>query len=362
VPELNSSTIIKRKNVMKNILNLSKKELEEYCTANGFKKYGAEQIMRWIYQNRIFDFSIMSDVSKDLREKLDKDFYVKLSGIIDVKYENDGNGYSKKYLINFENGDIVESISIAHKNRRTLCVSSQVGCRMGCVYCETAGMGFSRNLTSGEIISQLLSVENYENDKITNIVFMGMGEPLDNIVEVEKALEIMSNGKFIGIAPRKITVSTCGLINVLEGFDINDYKYKIAISLNAADNETRSMLMPVNKKFPIEKITELVNFKKPSLHNKITLEYVLIKDLNDQIEDAKRIIKLFSPSKVKVNLIPLNKAENSVYLKNFERPDNFTVDKFKTKLSNAGFTVTIRFSKGGSINGGCGQLKAQTKR
>ncbi|MHB1703542.1 MAG: 23S rRNA (adenine(2503)-C(2))-methyltransferase RlmN [bacterium] len=345
---------------MKNILNLSKKELEEYCAVNGFKKYGAEQIMRWIYQNRIFDFSVMSDISKDLRKKIDEDFYVKLPDIIDVRYEKDEDGYSKKYLIKFENGDTVESVSIAHKNRKTLCVSSQVGCRMGCVYCETAGMGFSRNLTSGEIISQLLTVENYENDKITNIVFMGMGEPLDNIAEVEKALEIMSNDKFVGIAPRKITVSTCGLINALGGFDINGYKYKLAISLNAADNETRSMLMPVNKKFPIEKIAELINLKKPSLHNKITLEYVLIKGLNDRIEDAKRIIKLFSPSKVKINLITLNKAEDSVYLKNFERPDDFATDKFKIKLSKAGFTVTVRFSKGGSINGGCGQLKAQT--
>ncbi len=344
---------------MKNILNLSKKELEEYCTANGFKKYGAEQIMRWIYQSRIFDFSVMSDISKDLRRKLDEDFYVKLPEIIDVKYEKDGDGYSKKYLIKFENGDIAESVSIAHKNRKTLCVSSQVGCRMGCVYCETAGMGFSRNLTSGEIISQLLTVENDNSDKITNMVFMGMGEPLDNIAEVEKALEILSNDKFIGIAQRKITVSTCGLINVLENFDINAYKYKLAISLNAADSETRSFLMPVNKKFPLEKIADMVNLKKPSLHNKITLEYVLIKDLNDRIEDAKRLIKLFSPSKVKINLIPLNKDENSVYLKNFERPDDFTIDKFKTKLSNAGFIVTVRFSKGGSINGGCGQLKAQ---
>ena len=344
----------------KNILNLSKKELEEYCTANGFKKYGAEQILRWVYQSRAFDFSIMSDISKNLRVKLDEDFCVKLSEIIDVKYENDENGYSKKYLIKFENGDIVESVSIAHKNRITLCVSSQVGCRMGCVYCETAGMGFSRNLTSGEIISQLLTVENDNSDKITNIVFMGMGEPLDNINEVEKALEILSNDKLIGIAPRRITVSTCGLINVLKESDINLYKYKLAISLNASDNETRNMLMPVNKKFPLEKIAELVNLKKPSLHNKITIEYVLIKGLNDRIEDAKRMIKLFSPSKIKINLIPLNKDENSVYLKNFERPDDSTIDKFKTKLSNAGFTVTVRFSKGGSINGGCGQLKAQT--
>ncbi len=347
-------------NIKKNILDASQKELEQYCVGNGFKKYGAEQVMRWIYSGRIFDFSAMSDISKQLREKLDDDFYVVFPKIIDTKYENDDNGNSKKYLIKLEDGGIIESVLLTHKNRKTLCVSSQIGCRMGCVYCETSGMGFFRNLTSGEIISQLFTVENDTGERITNIVFMGMGEPLDNIDEVGKSLDIISNDKFIGIAPRKITISTCGLLNILGHFDINDYKYKLAISLNASDNKTRNMLMPVNKRFPIEKIIELINLKKPSLHNKITIEYVLIKGVNDAAEDAKRIINMFSPAKVKFNLIPLNKAENSIYLKRYEKSEDTAAYNFKLKLLKAGFTVTVRFSKAGSINGGCGQLKAQT--
>jgi len=341
------------------IFDKSQKELEEYCIAKGFKKHNAEQIMRWIYSRRLFDFTKMTDIPKPLRENLAGDFNVSLSEIIDTRYETDDEGGSKKYLIKFQDGETAESVLINYRKRKTLCLSSQIGCKMGCVYCETSGLGFKRNLTSGEIISQILTVENDTGDTITNIVFMGMGEPLDNIEEVEKSLDIISDDKFIGIAPRKITVSTCGLLNVLSRLNFNEYRYKIAVSLNASDNMTRNMLMPVNKKFPIEKLAALINSKKPSVHNKTTIEYVLIKGINDSIENAVKLIKLFSPAKVKFNLIPLNKEQNSLYLKNFERPDDAAVDNFKSKLAKAGFTVTVRFSKALSINGGCGQLKAK---
>ncbi len=342
------------------IFDKSQKELEEYCIEKGFKKYNAEQIMRWIYYCRLFDFSKMTDIPKPLRKNLTDNFNAVLSEIVDTQYETDAGGGSKKYLIKFRDGGIIESVLINYRNRKTLCLSSQIGCRMGCAYCETSGLGFTRNLTSGEIISQILTVENDTGIGITNIVFMGMGEPLDNIEEVEKSLDIISNDKFIGIAPRKITVSTCGMLNVLSGLNFNEYRYKIAVSLNASDNITRSMLMPINKKFPIENLSALINGKKPSVHNKTTIEYVLIKGINDGIENAKKLIKMFSPAKVKFNLIPLNKEQNSIYLKNFERPDDAEVDNFKSKLAKAGFTVTVRFSKASSINGGCGQLKAKT--
>ncbi|MHB8904435.1 MAG: radical SAM protein [Patescibacteria group bacterium] len=232
------------------IFDKSQKELEEYCALNGFKKYNAEQIMRWIYFCRILDFSKMTDIPKPLRENLADNFNADLPNIIDKQHEIDTGGSSKKYLIKFPDGGIIESVLINYKNRKTLCLSSQIGCRMGCVYCETSGLGFTRHLTSGEIISQILTVENDMNAGITNIVFMGMGEPLDNIEEVEKSLNIISKDKFIGIAPRKITVSTCGMLNVLKDLNFNEFKYKIAVSLNASDNITRSMLMPINKKFP----------------------------------------------------------------------------------------------------------------
>ncbi len=342
------------------ILNKSQKELEEFCVANGFKKFGAEQVMRWIYSEKISDFSKMSNISKSLREKLDSNFHSELSKIINIHNESDSGGDSKKYLIKLADEEIIESVLISYKNRKTLCVSSQIGCKMGCVYCETSGLGFIRNLTSGEIISQVLIVENDIKDKITNIVFMGMGEPLDNVLEVEKSLDIISNANFLSVAPRKITVSTCGLLNGLAG--IEKYKYKIAISLNAADNVTRSAIMPVNKKFPIEDITAFINKRIPAGHNKITIEYVLIKGLNDSVESAKKLARMFSPAKVKFNLIPLNKEKSSVYLRNFERPGDNVLDNFKSKLIKAGFIVTVRFSKAQSINGGCGQLRAEKIR
>ncbi len=343
------------------IFDKSIERLEEYCVENGFKKYGAGQIMRWIYSNRVFDFSKMSDIPKTLRENLAKKFHAELPEITDTQYETDEGGSSKKYLLKLSDGNYIESVLINYKNRRTLCVSSQIGCKMGCVYCETSNLGFIRNLTAGEIISQLLTVENDNSEKITNVVFMGMGEPLDNFKAAEESLKIISDDKLIGIAPRKITISTCGLLNVLKNLEMNGYKYKIAISLNASDNFTRNMLMPVNKKFPIEKLAAFINGRKSSAHNKTTIEYVLIKGVNDRIENAKKMIGMFSPSNVKFNLIPLNKDENSLFLKNFERPDEETLNNFKLKLSKAGFTVTVRFSKGGSINGGCGQLRAKTR-
>lgn len=340
------------------LFDKSQQELEKFCVLKGFKKYNAHQVMRWVYFYQIFDFTKMTDIPKPLRDELLNNFHTNLPEVVNTIYEEDINGYSKKYLIRLADGMAIESVLINYNNRKTLCVSSQIGCKMGCAFCETAGLGAGRNLSSGEIISQILLISEDIKEKITNVVFMGMGEPLDNIVEVEKSLNIMSDNKFLAIAPRKITVSTCGLLDKLN--DIEKFKCKIAISLNASDESTRNRLMPVNKKFPLKNIVNLINSKKPSVHNKITLEYVLIKGINDNISNAKELIKMFSPSKVKFNLIPLNKGKNSIFLKNFERPGDDAIEGFKVKLLKAGFTVTTRFSKAQSINGGCGQLTAKT--
>lgn len=340
------------------LFDKSQQELEEFCVLNGFKKYNAHQVMRWIYFHQTLDFFRMTDIPKSLMEKLTDNFDACLPEILDATYEEDANGNSKKYLIRLDDDKTIESVFINYGSRKTLCVSSQIGCKMGCVFCETAGLGFSRNLSSGEILSQILLIRKDVKEKITNVVFMGMGEPLDNIAEVEKSLNIMSDNNFLAIAPRKITISTCGLLDKL--MDAEKFKYKIAISLNASDDITRNRLMPVNKKFPLKDIVDLIRHKKPSVHNKITLEYVLIKGVNDSILNAKELIKMFSPSRVKFNLIPLNKGENSIFLKNLERPDDGVINDFKIKLLKAGFTVTTRFSKARSINGGCGQLTAKT--
>ena len=341
------------------IFDLSLKELEDFSVNSGGKKFNAKQIMKWIYNDSIYDFNKMTDISKAFREKLIGSMDTALPEIMDSSLEYDSNGRSIKYLLRLKDGEAVESVFMDRGKRKTLCVSSQVGCKMQCVFCTTGNFGFKRNLTSGEILAQLLVVKNKTGDKISNVVFMGMGEPLDNFGEVKKALDIISDVNFIGIAPRRITISTCGIMNRLsEILNGSKYRYKIAISLNAVTNSLRDQLMPVNKKFPIESIVETVNRTKPSIHNKITIEYILIKDINDHTEDAKGLIKLFSPRTVKFNIIPFNMSEIDPDI-NYERSDDKTANEFKNKLIKAGFTVTLRHSRAQSINGGCGQLKSK---
>lgn len=330
-------------------------ELEYFIIKYGQKKYNAHQIMRWLYSEAVYDFNKMTNIPKALREILNKSFNASLPEIINSSLEYDENRRSMKYLIKLRDGQTIESVFIDYGKRKTICVSSQIGCKMNCTFCTTGGFGFKRNLTSGEIITQLLAIENATKNKITNVVFMGMGEPLDNFEEVKKSVKIIMDSNFISIAPRKITISTCGILDKLS--EIRNLKCKIAISLNASNNLIRDDLMPINKKFNVENIAKVVNNTKPSLHNKITIEYVLIKDINDKIEDAKQLIKLFSPKVTKFNIIPYNSQENLLSLKKYERSDEKTCGDFKNKLLKAGFTVTTRHSKAQGINGGCGQLK-----
>ncbi|RZD15661.1 MAG: 23S rRNA (adenine(2503)-C(2))-methyltransferase RlmN [Candidatus Acididesulfobacter guangdongensis] len=349
------------------IFCLSLEELEAFCIKNSAKKFNAFQIMKWIYSAKVYDFNNMTNISKTLRASLDYHFNFTMPEITANFREDaaDGN-YSIKYLIKLNDGSAIESVFIDYGKRKTLCVSSQAGCKMLCDFCSTGNSGFQRNLTSGEIISQILLIENECKTKITNIVFMGMGEPLDNLSEVKKALEIISDPNFIGVARRKITISTCGIIDKL--IEIKDLKYKIAISLNASNNYSRSQIMPINKKYPIEDIAKFISSGKYFGHNKITLEYVLLKDFNDSINNAKELIKLFFPQNVKFNLIPFNKfdIENTDLAKtscgtptknNYERTSETAYNNFQDKLMKAGFIVTIRHSKAQSIYGGCGQLK-----
>lgn len=341
-------------------------ELEIFCIFKGFKKFNASQVMRWIYFNKVYDFSRMTDVPKNLRIELSQSFKTEFPDIIKINREEDHNGRSEKYLLKLKDGEEIESVLLSYDKRKTLCISSQVGCKMGCIFCETGYSGFTRNLTSGEILSQILLIGEQSGENISNAVFMGMGEPLDNMDSLNKSISIMTAPAMMSIAPRKITISTCGLTDKFGS--IENKKCKIAVSLNASDNKTRSMLMPVNKKYPLEDIIALTGKTKPSIHNKITMEYVLIKGINDGIKDASRLGKMFSPSRVKFNLIPLNernsadRKENDSPLSGMKKPEDGVINAFKEKLIKYGFTVTVRFSKGRGINGGCGQLKAAVKR
>jgi len=317
----------------------------------GEPRFRAVQLFKWIYQKGVDDFSRMTDISKLSQLKFDATFSTTSVTIERSETAKDG---TTKYLFHLSDGRAVEGVLIPDFPRLTLCVSTQVGCKMGCTFCKTSRMGWIRNLRAGEIVDQVCQVQTHisRKYKITNIVFMGMGEPLDNLNNTLKAVEILGYPEGFQFSHRRLTVSTCGLVDKLTGLGNWTKRFRLAISLNAADNETRSRLMPVNLKFPIEEL--LAACRAISLRNRerITFEYILLKGVNDQVSDAKALVALLSPLKAKINLIPFNETEGIP----FECPDEATILRFQKVLLDAHLTAIIRASRGDEISAACGQL------
>jgi len=333
---------------MNNFYNLTLKELETMIGALGKEKYRSRQLFKWIYNKGILDFDEMSDIPKSLRVIFKDMFDLRLLEIKDVLISTDG---TIKFGFLGEDGNLIESVLIPEKDRNTLCVSSQIGCRMGCRFCVTGKIGFIRNLNVSEIIGQFTGVKHYlDQNKITNIVFMGMGEPFDNLENFTHALEIMKDPAGLDFSHRKITVSSVGLIGGLKTMEPKTAG--IAISLNAADDKTRSYLMPINRLYPIREIVDYVKKFEGGNRNRITFEYILIKDVNDSPESAKLLSEVLYGIKCKINLIPYNE---SPYV-DFKTPTQKTIDQFHAYLLDRNFTVIIRESRGRDIGGACGQL------
>jgi 23S rRNA (adenine2503-C2)-methyltransferase len=342
---------------LKDIKELSKDELAAWLSLRGVKTYRADQIAKWIYIRQADRFSEMTDLSKDLRDLMSKHFTIDRLLIQDVQTSVDG---SKKFLFELSDNNRIESVLIPEKNHYTLCVSSQVGCAQGCRFCCTAGGGFTRNLTRGEIIAQvrdLIQIVDSLPDslpRLTNLVFMGMGEPLANYDNLIGALEtIVQADSGLGISSRRVTVSTVGLASRIASLGL-DSSVNLAISLNAADNETRSRLMPVNRKYPLEKLIRACEAFPLKRRRRITFEYVLIKDVNDSRSDALRLAELLKPVRAKINLIPFNEFDGS----RMKRPEEPDILKFQKVLTDRHYTAIIRKSKGADISAACGQLKA----
>ena len=331
-----------------NILDFTLSQLQSWIVSSGFPRYNAEIIFKWLYNKRVYDFDRMTDLSKKLRQILKDQFLIQFPRVLDVKEGPDG---TKKYLYELADGEKVESVFIPEEDRITLCLSTQVGCRMGCAFCVTALSGLRRNLTPGEIVAQvLIMTEGYRGR--TNIVLMGMGEPLDNFQNTVAALDIIVNG--IGISPRRITVSTVGLLDRLKQLFNLPFQPKIAISLNATTEEVRSELMPVNRKYPVKAIVETLKELPVRKRDRITIEYVLIKGINSAPEDAERLARLLKGLRVKINLIPYNE---SPYLP-YKRPSEESIEKFAEILRKHHYSVFIRKSRGNEIQAACGQLRA----
>lgn len=340
-----------------NLKSLSKTELVQFIERMGQKPYRAKQIIIWLYKRLATSFDEMTDLSKKFREDIKKKAYISNLTLLQKQVSIDG---TIKFLFELKDGESIESVLIPNTKGEasyTICISSQVGCAMKCLFCRTGGLGLKRNLSSYEIVDQILSSKQLiENGEITNIVFMGLGEPLNNFKEVRDAL-IKITG-LIGYSKNKITVSTSGIVPGIkrladEGPDIN-----LAISLNASTDESRTRIMPINKKYPLKKLMEACREFPLAPRRRITFEYVLIGGINDTTEDAKRVAELLKGMRSKVNLIPFNPVGSSTGLK---KPSEGRVLKFQDIINNAGITTMIRKSKGTDISAACGQLKAGYK-
>ena len=325
-------------------------EMEDWAVGQGLEAYRGRQIRRWLFQRLAGSFEEMTDLAKSLRALLKEKATISVLRNVKTLVSKDG---TMKYLFRLPPGHFIESVLIPERDHFTLCISSQVGCAMGCRFCLTATQGLKRNLKPSEIIDQVIQVKRSMTapDRLTNIVLMGMGEPLDNYEAVVKTIGNLTSGDGMDFSHRKITLSTCGLVPQMNKMG-QDITVNIAISLNAADDETRSFLMPVNRRYPLKSLLSACkHFPLPN-RRMITFEYVLIKNVNDSDQDALKLVKLLSGQRAKINLIPLNPHPGS----SMSPPSMERILHFQEILLGNHFTAIIRKSKGKDILAACGQL------
>jgi len=334
----------------RNIKSFTLDELKNEMIALGEKGFRGEQIFKWIHQENVQSFEEMTNISKDFREVLEEKYTINNFKIIKKLESKDG---TKKYLFDILDGNAIESVLMEYKFGYSICVSSQVGCKMGCKFCASTGIPFSRSLEAGEIVEQILAVQREENVRISNIVFMGIGEPLDNYDNVIKAISIINNPKGLNIGTRHISISTSGLVPNIYRLAKENIQCTLSVSLHSSNNEKRSEMMPVNKMYPIEELITACKEYIKITNKRISFEYALAKDNNDNLGDAKELVKLLKGMLCHVNLIPINKIENGKYTKS----TNDNIIKFRDYLNDNGIVATIRRELGSDIDAACGQLR-----
>jgi len=335
---------------MKNIKDYNLDELKEEFLKLGEKAYRAEQVFKWIYVDGVSSFDEMTNLSKELREKLKQEFSMHNFEILKKQESSDG---TRKYLFDILDGNAIETVLMEYHHGKSICVSTQVGCKMGCKFCASTGIKFIRDLTAGEIVEQILAVQKDVNDKISNVVFMGIGEPLDNFENVVSAIAILNNQKGLNIGARHISISTSGIVPKIYELADKNLQCTLSISLHATNNDKRSEMMPVNKKYNIEELIKACRYYIDKTNRRISFEYALAKDSNDNLEDAERLVKLLKGMLCHVNLIPINKIENGKYTKS----TNENIIKFRDYLNSKGIVATIRRELGSDIDAACGQLR-----
>lgn len=337
---------------MRDIKELSLKELEDKLLSWGSPKYHARGIFNWIYQKGVYEFSRMSNLPAALRASLAVEFSILKLALADRQESSDG---TTKFLLELEDKSLVEAVNIPAARRITGCISSQAGCKFGCHFCASALKGFKRNLTKAEILDEVLYLKNnVKSGQLTHIVFMGTGEPLDNYENVLGAIRVINSPLAFNIGARRITISTCGIIPAIEKLALENLQVELSISLHGADNQTRSQLMPINKIYPLESLIRCCHEYTAKTNRQITFEYILIKDFNADLAAAQKLVELLKDLRLaKVNLIPANSVPE---LKISPAPDKQII-MFKEFLFNSGLNVTLRKERGQDINAACGQLR-----
>ena len=343
-----------------NLLDFDRAGLETFFAELGEKPFRAVQILKWLYQFGVNDFDEMSNLSKSLREQLKEKAEVRLPEIVTEQHSADG---TSKWLLRLDSGNCVETVFIPEDDRGTLCVSSQIGCALECSFCSTAQQGFNRNLTTGEIIGQLwvanhaMSVRPRDGRKISNVVMMGMGEPLLNFENVVRAMNLMMEDNAYGLSKRRVTLSTAGVVPALYRLkQVSDVS--LAVSLHAPNDELRNQLVPLNRKYPIKELLDACReYVRDESRRRITFEYVMLAGINDSPEHARQLAKLLKGIPAKMNLIPFNPFPQSQY----QCSDRPTIDRFRDIIMQAGIVTVTRKTRGEDIDAACGQLAGKVK-
>jgi len=334
---------------MINIYDFTKEDFEEYLIKNGYKKYNASQILDWIYKKKIYDFNSMSNLSKDLIS-----FCINHFNIEDLKLiKKETSRLANKYLLELKDGNKIECVLMFHDYGNSLCISSQVGCNMGCKFCESGRLKKVKNLETYELVSQIVTIQKIENIRIDYVVVMGIGEPFDNFDNIKKFISIVTNPHMLEIGARHLTISTCGIVpKIIEFTDLN-IQVNLAISLHASNDEIRNKIMAINKAYPIKEVVNAIDYYNKT-NRRVTLEYIMLRDINDNEESAYELAKLFKGKLVYINIIPYNETSNF----DFKRSNDFKIKKFYDILKSNNINVTIRKEMGNDLSAACGQLRA----
>ena len=332
----------------KPLIGLLMEDLELFACSIGHQSFRGRQLFDWIYRKNVYDYSEMSDLPISLREKLSD---IPLHPLKMVNNDVSTSKQTQKYLFELESGEKIESVLMVDGKRVTICLSTQVGCAVDCDFCATGKMGFIQNLTAGEILDQFLQLQKIIEKKITNVVFMGMGEPFLNYNNSILAADLLHHPKGINMGAWRITISTAGITKKIKQFANDAHPYKLAVSLNGSSQEQRLMTMPITKTQSFSELLEVSQYYTHQTRKRVTFEYVLMAGVNDDTVDAKNLKEILAPINCKLNLIPYNEINGP-----YRRPSDTEIKLFISSLKNASFPVTVRWSKGQDIDAGCGQL------